>query len=230
MSIKTKKILKLKSSFLNQTKDNKFFVPNLEFAYDSLAPIINEETVTIHHDKHHQAYVSKLNEAIKDLPDLQSQSIEQILCDLESIPESVRTSVINNGGGHCNHSLYWSNLTSTEKSGSPTLELSKAIEKTFGGFEKFKTKLSNSAVTTFGSGWGWLTVTPERELKIESTTNQNTPLSHGNIPILVIDVWEHAYYLDYQNRRPDYVNKIFDLLNWENINKRYEEALENPSQ
>ena len=227
MSTQAKRKLVLKSSFLNKTKDGKFQKPELNFKYDALAPVINEETVNTHYNGHHSAYVTNLNKAIDGAPELAKLSIEEILCDLEAIPSSIRTAVINNGGGHCNHSLYWSNLTSAEQSGSPSEKLSLAIEKSFGNFEEFRSQLANCAITTFGSGWGWLTVNPEQKLQIESSANQSTPLSLGNIPVLVIDVWEHAYYLDYKNKRPAYVEKIFSIINWENVSQRYEEALAN---
>ncbi|HEY9885961.1 MAG TPA: superoxide dismutase [Vampirovibrionales bacterium] len=215
------------STSLQNTANEKaeFVLPKLNFSYTDLEPVIDAKTVEIHYSKHHQTYVNNLNAAIAKHPELAKKSIEQILVELDSVPSDIKTAVRNHGGGHANHSLYWSNLTAPSKSGTPSAELAAAIDKAFGSFDAFKEQLAKTSIGTFGSGWGWLTIKPSGELTIESTSNQDSPLSHGNTPLLVIDVWEHAYYLNYQNKRPDYVNSIFSIINWENVSLRYEQAL-----
>jgi Fe-Mn family superoxide dismutase len=213
------------AKFTNVAENGEFKLPKLEFAYDALEPYIDAQTVEIHYAKHHQTYINNLNIALKEHADLAKQSVEEILLDLNKVPDAIRTAVRNHGGGHANHSLYWSNLTSASKSGSPSPKLLAAIEKSFGSFDDFKDKLAKTSIGTFGSGWGWLTVQPNGELLIESSANQDSPLSKGHVPLLIIDVWEHAYYLKYQNRRPDYVQSIFNIINWENVSLRYEEAI-----
>ncbi|MDJ0625087.1 MAG: superoxide dismutase [Candidatus Caenarcaniphilales bacterium] len=202
-----------------------YSLPTLGFSYDALEPVIDTQTVEIHYSKHHQTYVNNLNAAIAKHPELAKQSIEELLVDLNKVPDDIRTAVRNHGGGHANHSLYWSVLTSKEKSGSPSKDLLTAIEKQYVSFDGFKDQLSKLSIGTFGSGWGWLTVKPNGELCLESTSNQDSPISKGNTPILVIDVWEHAYYLKYQNKRPDYVQAIFSIINWENVSLRYDQAI-----
>jgi len=202
-----------------------YSLPKLAFAYDALEPIIDAQTVETHHSKHHQTYVNNLNNAIKSHPELVKQSIEEILLDLNKVPEDIRTAVRNHGGGHANHSLYWSVLAPKGKNGTPSKELSAAIEKHFGSIDAFKEQISKASIGAFGSAWGWLSVKANGDLIIESTSNQDSPLSKGNVPIYVIDVWEHAYYLKYQNRRADHVNAILDLINWDMVSLRYSEAL-----
>jgi superoxide dismutase, Fe-Mn family len=202
-----------------------YVLPKLEFAYADLEPVIDKETVEIHYAKHHQTYVTNLNAAIAKYPELAKKPIEELLVDLNQVPDEIRGAVRNHGGGHANHSLYWSILTSKAKSGAPSKELAAAIDKHFGGFDAFKEQLAKTSIGTFGSGWGWLTVKPNGELAIESTSNQDTPLSKGNVPILLIDVWEHAYYLKYQNRRAEHVPALFEIINWANVSQRYEQAI-----
>ena len=197
-------------------------LPALPYPTNALEPHIDQQTMEIHHGKHHNAYVTNLNNAIKDT-DLGNQSIEALVAKIDSVPESIRTVVRNNGGGHANHSLFWTILA--KPSGSkPSADLAKAIEADLKGFDAFKEALSQAATTRFGSGWGWLSVDKNGKLLVESTPNQDSPLMHGNTPILGIDVWEHAYYLHYQNRRPDYIAAFFNVINWDEVSRRYAEA------
>jgi superoxide dismutase, Fe-Mn family len=196
-------------------------LPNLPYAFDALEPHVDTRTMEIHHGKHHAAYIAKVNAAIAGTP-LESKSIEDLIADLNSVPEAQRAVVRNNGGGHANHSLFWE-IMKPQGGGSPTGELADAIKSTFGSFEEFKTKFSEAAVNRFGSGWAWLSVS-KGKLMIESTANQDSPLMEGRTPILGLDVWEHAYYLNYQNRRPDYVNAFFNVVNWDAVSARYAAA------
>jgi superoxide dismutase, Fe-Mn family len=214
------------ASFKNVANEKgEFFLPKLDYAVDALDPYIDAQTMEIHHDKHHQAYITNLNNAVKDHPELAKKSIEEILLNFDKVPESIGNIVRNHGGGHANHCLFWTVLGPAGKSGNPSKELGDAIEKYLGTQDVFKDKLSKAAIATFGSGWAWLSAKPSGELIIESTPNQNSPLLHGNIPLFGIDVWEHAYYLKYQNRRADYVNSIFSVINWEVVNARYQDVL-----
>lgn len=192
-------------------------LPKLEYGYDALEPYIDKETMTIHHSKHHQAYVNNLNAALEKHPELMSLSVKELVTNLDGIPEGIRTAVRNNGGGHVNHSFFWSIL---KKKTAAKGEIIDAINLTFGGFENFKEHFSKASVGQFGSGWGWL-VLGDDGLEIMATANQDSPLSLGKTPIIGIDVWEHAYYLKYQNRRPEYVNAFFDVINWEKVNELY---------
>jgi Fe-Mn family superoxide dismutase len=197
-------------------------LPALPYSYDALEPHIDARTMEIHHSKHHQGYVTKLNAAIEgtqwaDMP------IEELMKNLNSVPEEKRTAVRNNGGGHANHSLFWSVL-SPSGGGEPTGDIQAAINSSFGGFSDFQEAFAAVAAGRFGSGWAWLLVS-EGDLHIESTANQDSPLSEGKTPILGLDVWEHAYYLHYQNRRPDYISAFWSAVNWEEVGKRYSEAL-----
>jgi Fe-Mn family superoxide dismutase len=178
----------------------------------------------IHHTKHHAAYVNNLNKAIEG-HDLGNPTIEELLCSIDSLPEEIRTAVRNHGGGHANHCLFWTIMSRTV-GGEPRGELKKAIDAQLGGFEQFRKSFSSAAMGRFGSGWAWLSVGPGEKLEIESTINQDSPLMHGNKPILGIDVWEHAYYLKYQNRRGDYVSAFFEVINWDAVRERYVEALQ----
>jgi Fe-Mn family superoxide dismutase len=196
-------------------------LPNLPYAFGALEPHVDTRTMEIHHGKHHAAYIAKVNAAIAGTP-LESKSIEDLISDLNSVPEAQRAVVRNNGGGHANHSLFWE-IMKPQGGGSPTGELADAIKSTFGGFEEFKTKFSEAAVNRFGSGWAWLSVS-NGKLMVESTANQDSPLMEGRTPILGLDVWEHAYYLNYQNRRPDYVNAFFNVVNWDAVAARYAAA------
>ncbi|MBU8657544.1 superoxide dismutase SodA [Bacillus pumilus] len=199
-----------------------FKLPELPYAYDALEPHIDKETMTIHHTKHHNTYVTNLNKAIEGVSALEDQSIEELVANLNSVPENIRTAVRNNGGGHANHSLFWT-LLSPNGGGAPTGELAYAIEKELGGFEKFKSDFAAAAAGRFGSGWAWLVVN-NGKLEITSTPNQDSPLTEGKTPILGLDVWEHAYYLNYQNRRPDYISAFWNVVNWDEVARLYSEA------
>ena len=199
-----------------------FELPSLPYAHDALEPHIDARTMQLHHGKHHAAYTSNLNAALEKHPDLQNKSIEELLGNLGSIPEDIRTTVRNNGGGYANHTLFW-NVMSPDGGGEPGGELADAINSAFGSFDAFKEKFSTAAKTQFGSGWAWLTVQNGR-LGVESTPNQDTPLMGGVTPILGLDVWEHAYYLHYQNRRPDYVEAWWNVVDWDAVADNYANA------
>ena len=198
-----------------------YSLPELPFAYDALEPHIDARTMEIHHGKHHNGYVTKVNAAIEG-SDLSEKSIEDLVSDLESVPEASRGAVRNNGGGHANHSLFWS-VMSPNGGGEPTGELADAINAEFGSFDGFKEKFAAAAGTRFGSGWAWLSV-DNGKLAVESTPNQDSPLMEGRTPILGLDIWEHAYYLNYQNRRPDYVGAFFNVIDWNAVAARYAAA------
>ncbi|CAM3798828.1 superoxide dismutase [Alkalicoccus chagannorensis] len=199
-----------------------FTLPDLPYDHNALEPHIDEETMKIHHGKHHNTYVTKLNDALEGHDDLQNKSLEDLLSDLSALPESVRGPVRNNGGGHFNHTMFWQ-LMSPNGGGAPQGELADAINSEFGSFDKFKEEFKNAALGRFGSGWAWLVVN-NGKLEITSTPNQDTPISEGKTPILGVDVWEHAYYLKYQNKRPDYVEAFFNVINWDEVAKRYNAA------
>jgi superoxide dismutase, Fe-Mn family len=199
-----------------------FELPQLPYAYDALEPHIDKETMNIHHTKHHQTYVTKLNDALAGQDEWLNKSVEEVISNLDQLPEAVRTAVRNNGGGHANHSLFWQ-ILSPNGGGEPTGELAEAINKKFGSFEKFKEEFAAAAAGRFGSGWAWLVVN-DGELEVTSTPNQDSPLMEGKTPILGLDVWEHAYYLKYQNRRPDYINAFWNVVNWDEVAKRYAAA------
>lgn len=200
-----------------------FQLPKLSYAYNSLEPVIDEETVKLHHDKHHQAYLDKLNAALEKYPDLFGQTAEDLITNLEKVPADIREAVRNNGGGYINHNLYWDILGPGRGiDNQPIGVLAEAIGRELGGFVTLKKELSEAAVGRFGSGWAWLVCDKTGKLQVVTTTNQDSPLSDGLFPLLNIDVWEHAYYLKYQNRRAEYVEKIFEILNWEEIGRRYE--------
>jgi Fe-Mn family superoxide dismutase len=200
-----------------------FEVPALPYPFDALEPHIDARTMEIHHDKHHAAYVTNLNKAIEGT-DLGNQSIEALVAKIDSVPENIRTAVRNNGGGHANHSLFWT-ILGKGKGGEPTGKLAAAIKSELGGFEAFKTEFAKAATTRFGSGWAWLSVGKNKKLIVESTPNQDSPLMHGNTPLAGLDVWEHAYYLKYQNRRPDYIAAWWNVVDWDAVDKRYEAAI-----
>ena len=201
-------------------------LPPLPYDFAALEPHIDAQTMQIHHGKHHQAYITNLNNALNKHPELRDKSLEDLLRGISSIPEDIRTTVRNNGGGHHNHSLFWTIMAPAGKGGGgePSGKLADAINRTFGEFAKFKEQLSSAATTHFGSGWGWLAVA-NGKLEIASRPNQDSPIIDGKIPILGIDVWEHAYYLKYQNRRPDYVTAWWNVVNWEEVARRYAAAL-----
>jgi len=198
-------------------------LPDLPYAQNALEPHIDAKTMEIHHGKHHAGYVSKLNAALEGHDDLAAKSIEDLMRGLSSVPESIRTAVRNNGGGHANHSLFWT-VMSPDGGGEPGGDLGAAINSTFGSLDAFKEEFANAAATRFGSGWAWLCVKPGGELHVTSTPNQDTPLSEGHTPILGLDVWEHAYYLNYQNRRPDYISAFWNVVNWDEVGKRFAAA------
>jgi Fe-Mn family superoxide dismutase len=198
-----------------------YTLPELPYAYDALEPHIDARTMEIHHTKHHQAYINKVNEAIAGT-DLEKKTVEQLISNLNAVPENIRGVVRNNGGGHANHSLFWT-IMSAKGGGSPTGALQAAIDAELGGFAKFKEAFSGAAATRFGSGWAWISLS-NGKLLVESTPNQDSPLMEGRTPILGLDVWEHAYYLKYQNRRPDYVAAFFNIINWEEVARRYAAA------
>ncbi len=200
-----------------------YTLPDLPYGYAALEPYIDEETMHIHHDKHHGAYVNNLNAALNGHPELVTKDVDDLLRKIDSVPSDIRQAAINNGGGHANHSLFWTIMAPPGKGGGgePTGELLSAINSTFGDFAKFKELLSKAAITRFGSGWGWLIVDKDHKLQVSSTSNQDSPLSQGNTPILCVDVWEHAYYLKYQNRRPEYVEAWWHVVNWKGVAERY---------
>ncbi|MCM3637404.1 superoxide dismutase SodA [Sporosarcina luteola] len=194
-------------------------LPELPYAYDALEPHIDKETMNIHHTKHHNTYVTNVNNALEGHDELASKSVEELISDLNAVPENIRTAVRNNGGGHANHTFFW-NILSPNGGGNPTGALAEAIDKKFGSFDAFKEEFAKAAATRFGSGWAWL-VSNNGELEITSTPNQDSPLMEGKTPILGLDVWEHAYYLNYQNRRPDYVSAFWNVVNWDEVAKNF---------
>ncbi len=198
-------------------------LPELGYAHDALEPHIDARTMEIHHSKHHNGYTTKLNAALEDHKDLHQYDAEALLRGLLALPESVRGAVRNNGGGYHNHALFWETLKPGGSS-TPTGELAGAIDKAFGSFDALKDKFSSAAAGQFGSGWGWLVVDPFGSLKVTATANQDSPLISGSTPILGVDVWEHAYYLNYQNRRPDYLKAFWNVVNWDVVGAKYAEA------
>lgn len=205
----------------------KYTLPDLPYGYDALEPHIDARTMEIHHTKHHQTYINNLNDAIKD-SDYADTPIEQLIADIDALPEKLRKPVRNNGGGHANHSLFWT-VMSTDGGGKPGGEVSKRIESDLGGFDAFKEAFATAAKGRFGSGWAWLAVAKDGRLSVEDTGNQDSPLmkgiGSGNTPILGLDVWEHAYYLKYQNRRPDYISAFFNVIDWNEVERRYRAAM-----
>ena len=198
-------------------------LPALPYANNALEPHIDETTMMIHHDRHHNAYVTNLNAALETAPELQGKSIEDLLADLNSVPETIRTAVRNNGGGHANHSLFWETIA-PNAGGAPTGALADAIANELGGFEQFKADFAKAATTRFGSGWAWLALGKDGKLKVYSLPNQDSPIFEGDTPLLGLDVWEHAYYLNYQNKRPDYIAAFWNVVNWAEVGKRYSAA------
>lgn len=200
-----------------------FELPNLPYAFDALEPHIDARTMEIHHGKHHAAYVNNLNKALEGHSDLQNKSLEDLLGSINSVPEDIRTAVRNNGGGHANHTLFWQ-IMGPNGGGQPGGELANAINSAFGSFDEFKSKFAAAAAGRFGSGWAWLIANPDGSVSITSLPNQDSPLMEGKTPILGLDVWEHAYYLKYQNRRPDYISAWWNVVNWDEVAKRYAAA------
>lgn len=201
-----------------------FSLPPLPYPYDALEPHIDAKTMQIHHTGHHAAYVRNLNAAVSKHPELARKAVEELLADLNALPADVRTAIRNNGGGHANHTLFWQ-IMSPKGGGQPRGELAKAIENAFGSFARFQEQFISTAMGVFGSGWAWLTVDRNKQLRIEPTPNQDTPLSEGRTPILGIDVWEHAYYLKYQNRRAEYVKAFQNVIDWDRVAEFYQRAL-----
>ena len=196
-------------------------LPNLPYEYDELEPHLDAKTMEIHHTKHHQGYVDKLNAALEGHDELKSKNIRKLLTEIQEVPEDIKQAVINNGGGHANHSLFWEVMS--PQGGNPVGEILEAINSKWGDFGTFKEEFKKAALTRFGSGWAWLVVNKNGELEVMSTANQDSPLMTGNKPILGLDVWEHAYYLNYQNKRPDYVDAFFNVINWTQVNYLFKE-------
>ncbi|WP_180082983.1 superoxide dismutase [Acinetobacter sp. YH12102] len=200
-----------------------YTLPVLPYSYDALEPHIDSKTMEIHHSKHHQTYINNINAGIAGT-EWEDLSVETLISKFNEVPQQLKQNVINNAGGHANHSLFWT-VMSPDGGGHPEAEIAKAIEHELGGFEAFKDTFTQAALSRFGSGWAWLSVAPDQTLIVESSVNQDSPLMYGNIPILGLDVWEHAYYLHYQNRRPEYISAFFNVVNWQEVNRRYLEAL-----
>ncbi|MCF0266055.1 MULTISPECIES: superoxide dismutase [Acinetobacter] len=201
-----------------------YSLPQLPYAYDALEPNIDTKTMEIHHTKHHQTYINNINATVEGTA-WEKLSIEELVSKVNEVPADLKNSVINNGGGHANHSLFWT-VMSPQGGGEPIKQIAEAIDRDIGSFENFKEAFTKAALTRFGSGWAWLSVTPEKKVIVESSANQDSPLMNGNIPILALDVWEHAYYLKYQNRRPEYIAAFYNVVNWEEVNRRYLEAIQ----
>jgi Fe-Mn family superoxide dismutase len=201
-----------------------FSLPPLPYPYDALEPSIDKLTMEIHHDKHHKAYVDNLNKALAGHADLLGMKIEDILKNIDRVPENIRQAVINNGGGHANHSMFWEIMCSADKSGEPSGNLADAIKSAFGELAKLEAAINDAGMKRFGSGWAWLVSSGDGKLEVISTANQDSPLSKGQMPILGVDVWEHAYYLKYQNRRADYLKEWWKVVNWKEVSARYDRA------
>lgn len=208
------------STFIAQADTGEFTLPPLPYAYDALSTYIDQQTMTFHHDKHHAGYVKNLNEAIADYPDLQGQSIEELLSNFDTIPTEIQTTVRNNGGGHANHSMFWSIMT-PDSPAEPSGEVIDAITATFGDLDSFKEAFNTAGKKQFGSGWAWLVMNSNGELEVTSTPNQDSPFMSGSYPIMGNDVWEHAYYLKYQNKRGDYLDAWWNVVNWDEVNNRF---------
>jgi len=201
-----------------------YTLPALPYSHTALEPVIDAKTMEIHHTKHHQTYVDKLNAALEKYPELQKLPVEDLLRQIDSVPAEIKTAVQNHGGGHANHSLFWTVLT-PDAVAEPGGKLLVAIEQKFGNYSDFVTKFSEAAASRFGSGWAWLVVNPDRSLEVVSTANQDSPLMNKQTPILGLDVWEHAYYLHYQNKRPDYIKAVWSIFNWAEVERRYLHAI-----
>lgn len=196
-----------------------YTLPDLPYAYDALEPYIDSETMHLHHDKHHNTYVTNLNAAIEKHPELGEKTVEELIADIDSIPEDIRTAVRNNGGGHANHSFFWA-IMGPNGGGEPTGDIKAAIDEALGSFDNLKEEFKTAATGRFGSGWAWLVVN-NGKLEITSTANQDSPLMEGKTPVLGLDVWEHAYYLKYKNVRPDYISAFWNVVNWDTVNKYF---------
>ncbi|WP_404328318.1 superoxide dismutase [Mesobacillus maritimus] len=202
-----------------------YSLPTLAYDFNALEPHIDQTTMEIHYGKHHQTYVNNLNAALEGKAELQEKSLEELLSNLDAVPEAIRTAVRNNGGGHLNHSLFWEVIAPATENNAPTGKLAEAIDKAFGSFDAFKQEFTKAATTRFGSGWAWLVVNDNGAVEVTSTPNQDNPIMDGKVAVLGLDVWEHAYYLNYQNRRPDYIASFFNIINWEAVSSKYEAAL-----
>ena len=201
-----------------------YVLPALPYTYDALEPHIDAKTMEIHHSKHHQTYINNINAGIQDTP-WEDLSVEQLVTQVHDVPTELKNNVMNNAGGHANHSLFWT-IMSPQGGGQPAGKIAAAIDAELGGFDAFKETFTKAALTRFGSGWAWLTVTPDHKLLVESSANQDSPLMQGHTPVLALDVWEHAYYLKYQNRRPEYIAAFFNVVDWQEVNHRYEQAIQ----
>ena len=201
-----------------------FNLPPLPYPYDALQPHMSAETLEFHHDKHHAAYVKNLNDAVNKYPQLKSKNVEELVRNLNSVPEDIRTTLRNNGGGHLNHTMFWQ-IMGPNGGGQPKGAIAKAIQSSFGSFEDFKKQFNEAGTKRFGSGWAWLVRTKDGKLQVMSTANQDSPLMEGNYPIMGNDVWEHAYYLKYQNKRADYLTAWWNVVNWDEVNKRFDSAM-----
>ncbi len=199
-------------------------LPPLPYDYNALEPYIDEETMHLHHDKHHQAYVNNLNTALQGQSQFENMSVDDLMRNINSVPESIRTAVRNNGGGHANHSMYWQ-IMKPNGGGEPTGDLANAINSAFGSFDQFKAAFNDAGAKRFGSGWAWLVIGADGKLAVTSSANQDSPLMEGQYPVMGNDVWEHAYYLKYQNRRPDYLAAWWNVVNWDEIAKRYAQGM-----
>ena len=198
-------------------------LPALPYAYDALEPNVDTQTMQIHHTKHHQTYINNINAGIEGT-EWEKLSVEELVKRVNDVPNELKNNVINNAGGHANHSLFWT-IMSPQGGGAPTGAIAQAIDEQLGGFEAFKDAFTKAALTRFGSGWAWLSVTADKKIVVESSANQDSPLMQGNTPILGLDVWEHAYYLQYQNRRPEYIAAFYNVIHWDEVNRRYAEAM-----
>ena len=216
-------VLSSSNTLIAQAQADEFTLPPLPYEYDALDDFIDTQTMMLHHDKHHAGYVRNLNAAIEKHPELKGKSLESLLRDLDGIPEDIRTAVRNNGGGHANHTMFWEIMT-PDGQGEPTGAIAEAIDDTFGDFETFKQEFNAAGSGRFGSGWVWLVLTEDGDLKIKNTLNQDSPFLDGSYPVMGNDVWEHAYYLKYQNRRGDYLNAWWNVVNWDKVNERLELA------
>lgn len=201
-----------------------YTLPYLPYAYDALEPHIDSKTMEIHHRKHHQTYINNINAGIEGTP-WENLTVEQLVTQVNDVPTELKNNVINNAGGHANHSLFWT-IMSPQGGGQPIGKIAAAIEDELGGFDTFKEAFTKAALTRFGSGWAWLTVSPGQKLLVESSANQDSPLMWGHTPILALDVWEHAYYLQYQNRRPEYIAAFFNVVDWQEVNRLYEQVIQ----
>lgn len=200
-------------------------LPELGFSFDALEPTIDKTTMEIHYGKHHQTYVTNLNNALENEVSLQKETLHDLLKKIDALPEAIQTAVRNNGGGHLNHTLFWEIIAPATGENEPNAALKAAIDDSFGSFDSFKETFTKAATTRFGSGWAWLVVNANKELEVYSTPNQDHPIMDGKHAILGLDVWEHAYYLNYQNRRPEYIKNFFSLINWRVVSKKFEQAI-----